>query len=123
MIRNVDAIEICARAAHEAVRAHDLWCGANAIPWDACKEATRQSVRDAAGLVLEGKRPQQVHLALVPEFPYEELGEHERRRYEIFVSTVRLMAGAIGAGPRTRVVTLTPATVRAEASHAASEGC
>lgn len=112
-------IEACAHAGHEAYRAYSIATGDSMPSWDAYKRTVGgNNIRLAAKEILEGKTPERFHAewskklledgwkvgpARDPEkkehphlVAYDDLPLFQRRRDEIFLTTVRAVAKAIG---------------------------
>ena|SRR5438552_8223734 len=120
-MKNVE--DACARAAHEVNRAYCLAIGDVSQPsWDDAPAWQRESACHGVKNVLEhGYGPAQSHASWLEEkkatgwkfgpvknpdakehpcmVPYEELPEEQRRKDELFVTTVVAMATALGALP------------------------
>jgi hypothetical protein len=112
-------IEACARAAHEANRAYCEAIGDNSqASWEHAPEWQRESARKGVEGVLAGNGPEESHKSWLAEKeaagwtygevkdakakthpcmrPYAELSDAQKRKDDIYVSTVRAMAGALG---------------------------
>lgn len=115
---NVDYIEACARAAHEANRAYCMAIGDNSqVPWEDAAEWQKESARIGVTGVIRGNSPEQSHESWMAEkraagwvygetkdvqrkthpcmVTYDRLPEEQRRKDHVFVSVVRAMASAL----------------------------
>ncbi len=115
-----NVIEACARAAHEVNRAYCLALGDTSQPaWEAAPEWQRSSaVNGVSGVLNEGNGPEQSHESWLAEkraagwkfgpvkdpekkehpcfVPYAELPASQRKKDDLFVSTVYAVAEALG---------------------------
>ncbi len=111
-------IDACARASHEAFRAYCIARGdVSKISWEETPEWQRESwKRDVEGVLFEGNGPRESHASwlVVKEkdgwryapvlnvsakehpcmVPYDELPERHRKKDDIFVAVVTVMAKA-----------------------------
>jgi hypothetical protein len=112
-------VEACARAAHEANRAYCLAIGdASQAHWEDAEEWQRESARNGVVVALGGATPEHQHAAWLadkaaagwkygpvkdPEkkehpcfVPYAELPENQKAKDQLYISSVRCMAAALG---------------------------
>lgn len=117
---NMDAIEACARAAHEANRAYCIAIGDSSQPsWDAAPEWQKTSAMNGVKGVIAGNTPEQSHESWLKEkadtgwkygpvkdpekrehpcfVPYAELPPEQRAKDDVYVAVVKAMASALGA--------------------------
>jgi hypothetical protein len=113
-------IEACARAAHEANRAYCLAIGDDSqLPWVSAPDWQKTSARNGVHGVLAGNGPRESHESWLQEkegagwkygpekdpekkehpcfCAYDKLPEEQRRKDDVFVGVVRLVAVALGA--------------------------
>lgn len=120
--RRVYVVEACSRAAHEVNRAYCLSLGDTSQPsWEYAPEWMRSSTYTVVSGVLSGNTPEQTHATWLEEkraagwkygpakdpekkehpcfVPYAELPPAQRAKDELYVSTVRAVARALGVLP------------------------
>jgi len=113
-------IEACARAAHEVNRAYCLALGDTSQPsWEDAPEWQSSSARNGVIGALNGNTPEQSHVCWLAEkkangwtygpvkdpekrehpcfVPYADLPESQRAKDDLFITTVRAIAKAIGS--------------------------
>lgn len=112
-------IEACARAAHEVNRAYCVAIGDNSqVPWEQAPDWQRTSAKNGVVGALAGNTPEQSHESWLTEkaatgwhfgptkdaekkthpcfVPYAELPESQRAKDDLYLSTVRSVAKALG---------------------------
>lgn len=115
-------IEACARASHEVNRAYCLALGDTSQPsWDEAPDWQRTSAVNGVSGVLAGNTPEQSHEGWLAEkqaagwcwgpvkdpehkrhpcfCPYKDLPPAQQKKDDLFVTTVRAMATALGIFP------------------------
>lgn len=118
-IDRAQAIESCARAAHEANRAYCFAIGdTSQLPWEQAPEWQQTSAKNGVQGVLDGNGPLESHGSWLldkaatgwkygpvkdPEkkehpcfMPYEDLPDSQKAKDEIFVTVVRAVGRALG---------------------------
>lgn len=118
-ISPIEAIEACARAAHEANRAYCLAIGdSSQQAWDEAPDWQRSSARNGVAGALADNTPAQIHESWLAEkagsgwkygalkdperlehpcmVPYDELLPEQRAKDAVFLAVVRAMATALG---------------------------
>ena len=116
---NETTVEACARAAHEVNRAYCLATGDASQPsWDDAPEWQRTSARNGVTGALNGATPEQSHESWLDEkratgwkygpvknpetkehpcfIPYDGLPPSQRAKDQLYVTTVRAVAAALG---------------------------
>ncbi len=116
-------VEACARASHEVNRAYCLALGdATQPPWEDAPPWQRESAQKGVPSVLAGSTPEQSHQQWLAErgadgwkhgpvkdvakkehpgfVPYADLPEAQRVKNDLYVTTVRAMATALGVALR-----------------------
>lgn len=119
MILTDQAIEACARAAHEANRAYCIALDDHSQPaWEDAPDWQRSSAMSGVRGVLAGNGPRESHAGWLAEkeatgwkfgavknpaakehpcfVPYDELPDAQKMKDHIFVGTVRAMIAAFG---------------------------
>jgi hypothetical protein len=122
-VRHDILIEACARGAHEVNRAYCFAIGdTSQVAWDSAPVWQRESARNGVEGVLQGNTPKQSHESWLEEkrktgwkygpvkdadkkehpcfLPYDELPPEQAAKDELFVSTVRALAGALASAVR-----------------------
>jgi hypothetical protein len=114
-----EALEACARAAHEVNRAYCLALGDQTqLPWEEAPDWQRSSAIEGVAGALDGNTPEQSHEGWLREkaetgwkygpvkdpekrehpccVPYAELPPAQRVKDDLYLAVVRAMAGALG---------------------------
>jgi hypothetical protein len=119
MVRPIVKIEACARAAHEVNRAYCIALGdLSQAAWDAAPTWQKESSYQGVEKAREDATPEQIHNSWLAEkiatgwkygevkdpdkkehpclVPYADLPEAQRAKDDLFLSTVRAVAKALG---------------------------
>jgi RyR domain len=116
----VDLLETCARAAHEVNRAYCIAKGDTSQPsWDEAPDWQKSSARNGVvGVLRNGNGPKESHETWLAEkaatgwkygpvkdpakkehpcfVPYDQLPDEQKAKDDLFVTTVKSMAWALG---------------------------